>query len=235
MNLTLDVMPPIVDRNAWERARADLLVREKAHTREGDAIAAARRAMPMTPVAVTELIGEDGPLSLLDAFAGRRMLIAYCFMWHHAKPFERQCEGCTLTQSQIGDGVPAYLADRDVSYAVFCEGPWDEISAYRDFMGWTMPWYSTASSLDNPGVAGGGPLRCYVRTGDDVHLTYETEHRGTEVLDTALGLLDLTAFGRQEVWEDSPQGWPQDPTGSWWRRDGRPVAQWTRTDEPART
>lgn len=226
-------LPPVVGRTEWQHARDQLLAREKAHTREGDAIAAARRSLPMTPVARSSVIGVDGPTPLVDVFEGRRMLIAYCFMWHQGLAVDCQCEGCTLSQSQISDAVPAYLAERDVTYAVFSEGPWEEISSYQSFMGWTMPWYSTSPALDNPALSGGGPLRCYLCDGDNVYLTYETNHRGTEVLDTALRLLDMTAYGRQETWEESPPRWPQVPAGSWWRRDGRPVAQWARTSEPA--
>lgn len=230
-SLDSDSLPPVVERDQWHRCRDDLLVREKAHTREGDALAAARRKLPMTKVAPAELVGDDGRVSLVDAFEGRQLLIAYCFMWHHRHPTDEQCEGCTFSMSQISDGVRTYLAERDVTFAVFCEGVWDEIAAYRDFMGWAMPWYSTAHALENPAIAGGGPLRFFLRQDDDVYLTYETDYRGTEVMDTTLGLLDRTILGRQEPWEDSPDGWPQQPMG-WWRRDGRPVAQWLRTDQP---
>lgn len=227
--------PPVVDHADWQQARADLLVREKAHTREGDAIAAARRRLPMAPVDSGLIVSANGPVPIIEAFEGRRMLIVYFFMWHHGQPFASQCEGCTLSQSHINDGVLATLAERDVSFAVFSEGPWGEISSYRNFMGWTTPWYSTSTALDNPALAGGGPLRVYLRDGDDVYLTNDCDGRGTEILDTGLSLLDLTPYGRQEAWEDSPTGWPQDPTGSWWRRDGRPIAQWLRTQAPATT
>jgi predicted dithiol-disulfide oxidoreductase (DUF899 family) len=117
-----------------------------------------------------------------------------------------------------------------VNYAVFSSGPWSEIIAYRDFMGWTTPWYSTSVSVAALATRTGGDLRCYLRAGDEVFQTYETKWRGIEVMLPTLQLLDLTAYGRQEAWEDSPAGWPQDKAGSWWRRDGRPIAQWTRTD-----
>ncbi|MET0736549.1 MAG: DUF899 family protein [Microbacterium sp.] len=225
-------LPEIVDRDAWQRSRDELLVLEKAHTRAGDAISATRRRLPVTPVAPATLVGADGPVALADVFEGRPLLIAYAFMWHHGKPTARQCEGCTLTIADMGEAVPEYLAGRDVTFAVFCEGPWEDISAYREFMGWTMPWYSTEFNQDDPALAGGGFMRSYLRDGDDVYLTYETTDRGTESFAPVLHLLDLTPYGRQEVWEDSPEGWPQDRQGSWWRRDGRPVAQWLRTDEP---
>ena len=131
----------------------------------------------------------------------------------------------------MNSAVCAYLAERDVQYAVFSRGPWNEIVAYRDFMGWTPPWYSTADSGDVMGTRDGGDLRCYLRVGDQVFQTYETKWRGIEAMLPTLQLLDFTPYGRQESWEDSPAGWPQDDrAGSWWRRDGRPIAQWTRTN-----
>jgi predicted dithiol-disulfide oxidoreductase (DUF899 family) len=101
-------------------------------------------------------------------------------------------------------------------------------------MGWTSPWYSTAESGDVLATRNGGDVRCYLREGDEVFQTYETKWRGIEAMLPTLRLLDLTPYGRQETWEDSPAGWPQDKAGSWWDRDGRPLAQWTRTDETPR-
>ena len=110
------------------------------------------------------------------------------------------------------------LAERDVTYAVFSSGPLYELVAYRDFMGWTTPWYSTADSGDVLATRNGGDVRCYLRAGDEVFETYETKWRGIEPMMPTLQLLDLTPYGRQETWEDSPVGWPQDQAGSWWRR-----------------
>jgi predicted dithiol-disulfide oxidoreductase (DUF899 family) len=139
-------------------------------------------------------------------------------MWNDGQPFERQCEGCTLTIAHAPP--PAYLHERGVTFAVFCQGPWAEIAAYREFMGWTVPWYSTAEVRDVPGVGGDKFLRGYLRDGDTVYQTYDTTDRGNEVLVSTLGLLDRTVFGRQETWEDSPAGWPQPSAASrWWRRD----------------
>ncbi len=222
--------PNIVTREEWERARAELLLREKEHTRAGDELAAARRRLPMTRMDPVKVAGPDGPVSLPDVFEGRRMLIVYHFMWKKGAPHEKQCEGCTHSQTAMNSEVRAYLAARSVNYAVFSSGPLDEILAYRDFMGWTSPWYSTADSGKILATRDGGDLRCYLRTGEEVLETYETKWRGIEAMLPTLQLLDQTVFGRQETWEDSPDGWPQEPAGSWWRRDGRPVAQWTRTN-----
>src|ERR1700691_4380023 len=94
--------PKLVDRDTFQAELDALLVREKAHTHEGDAIAAARRRLPMVEVdATTKLIGPHGPVTLLDTFAGRRQLIAYYFMWHAGHPAPEQCEGCTWVTSQV--------------------------------------------------------------------------------------------------------------------------------------
>jgi predicted dithiol-disulfide oxidoreductase (DUF899 family) len=114
----------------------------------------------------------------------------------------------------MNSAVRAYLAERDVHYAVFSSGPWNEIVAYRDFMGWTSTWYSTVDSGDVLAPRNGGDLRCYLRAGDQVFETYETKWRGIEAVLPTLQLLGLTPYGRQETWEDSPSGWPQDKAGS---------------------
>ena len=235
-------VPEIVDRKAFETQLEALRVREKAHTREGDAIAAARRRLPMVEVdGKLQLIGPHGPVTLLDAFEGRRQLIAYYFMWHTGHPAPEQCEGCTWVTAQVGE--LSYLHSRNITYAVFCQGPYDESSHYRDFMGWQMPWYSAKPSLDTLLVGrqvGLFHLVCYLRDGDRVFETYWTKRRGAEVMDYSYALMDLTVYGRQEKWEDSPDGWPQQctytRTGSGaptWQPEwpgGRPIAQWYRLE-----
>ena len=230
-------MPAAVSRDEWDRARAELLAREKAHTHAGDQLAAARRRLPMTPVDPVTVQGPAGPTPLHQVFEGRQMLLVYFFMWNAGKPHNKQCEGCTHSQVAMTDAVIAYLAARDITYAVFSAGPLEELLAYRDFMGWTAPWYSTAGAGPALKTRDGGDLRCYLRTseseqGEKVYLTYENKWRGIESMLPTLQLLDLTPFGRQETWEDSPPGTPQVKAGSWWRQNGRPIAQWTRTQEP---
>ena len=140
-------LPAAVDRAAFQAELDRLRVREKAHTREGDAIAAARRRLPMVEVnANLALVGPHGPLTLLEAFEGRRQLIAYYFMWNPGRPAAEQCEGCTWVTTQVAE--LSYLHSRDITYAVFCQGPYDESIRYHDFMGWDMPWYSAQASLD---------------------------------------------------------------------------------------
>lgn len=133
--------PPVVDPATWQAAREELLVREKAHTHEGDAIAAARRRLPMVEVdGAVEVTGADGPVPFLDLFQGRDELVVYQHMWYDGAPHQGQCEGCTTTAWHMKDAV--YLNARGVSFAVLTSGPWDEVARYVAFMGYTQPWYS---------------------------------------------------------------------------------------------
>jgi predicted dithiol-disulfide oxidoreductase (DUF899 family) len=228
--------PTSVDRSTYEAEIAALRRREKEHVRRGDAIAAARRRLPMVEVdAESPLVGPNGPLTLLDAFEGRRQLIAYYFMWHAGHPAAEQCEGCTWCASQVGE--LSYLHSRDITFAVFCQGPYAESRRYRDFMGWEMPWYSVLPAQEQLLVGrhvGMMHIVCYLRDDDRVFETYWTTRRGVEAMDVSFALMDLTVFGRQESWEDSPAGWPRDwPAGppsqrSHHRIDGRPIPQWPR-------
>ncbi|MFC7340310.1 DUF899 family protein [Saccharopolyspora griseoalba] len=239
-------LPPVVDRATFQAELDALRVREKAHTREGDAIAAARRRLPAVEMDPDlELLGPHGPLTLLDAFEGRRQLIAYYFMWNPGRPAAEQCEGCTVYTSQVGE--LSYLHSRDATYAVFCQGrnvavggadprvSYDESLRYRDFMGWDMPWYSAQPSLDAllvGRVIGLFHLVCYLRDGDRVFETYWTKGRGVEAMDYSWALLDMTVYGRQEAWEDSPAGWPigWEADEDHYRTSGRPIAQWSRLE-----
>jgi predicted dithiol-disulfide oxidoreductase (DUF899 family) len=232
--------PKIVDRSTFHAELDALRVREKAHTREGDAIAAGRRRLPMVEVDPTiTVIGPHGPVTLLDAFEGRRQLITYYFMWHTGHPSPEQCEGCTWVTTQVAE--LSYLHSRDITYAVFCQGPYDESIRYRDFMAWDIPWYSARGSLDallTGRRVGTMYLVCYLRQGDKVFETYWTTRRGVEAMDYSYALMDLTVYGRQEPWEDSPAGWPQQctytrtssgpPTWEPVWPGGRPIAQWPR-------
>ncbi|KKX24840.1 DUF899 family protein [Rhizobium sp. LC145] len=227
--------PEVVDQATFQAKLDALRIREKAHTREGDAIAAARRQLPMIKVdGATPLVGEGGPVTLLDAFEGRQMLIAYYHMWFEGKPTPEQCEGCTFFTTQVHE--LSHIHSRDVTYATFSQGSYEESARYRDFMGWKMPWYSAQDSLDTLLVGrriGLMYLVCYLRRGSDVFETYWTTRRGVEAMDNSYRLLDLTVYGRQEDWEDSPAGWPQHwgKTNHPFRRDGRPISQWRRLKE----
>ncbi len=229
-------MPPIVDPSTWQEQITALLLREKAHTREGDAIAAARRRLPMVEVDPSAtLIGASGAVTLLDAFEGRSQLFASYTMWHTGNSAADQCEGCTFNNAHVLE--LGYLHSRDVTFAVFCEGPFEESNRYREFMGWEMPWYSVSEeSLDRIALGGHfGMKACYLRDGDRVFETYWTTGRGCEALGNSYGMLDMTVYGRQEAWEDSPAGWPRrfgrvidGEMTNQFRLAGRPISQWSR-------
>jgi predicted dithiol-disulfide oxidoreductase (DUF899 family) len=236
MSTETHTRPTCVDRGIFEAELAELRAREKAHTHEGDDIAAARRRLPMVEVdSGTPLTGPDGPVTLLDVFEGRSQLIAYYFMWTDGRPAADQCEGCTFYTTQVGD--LDNLHSRDITFATLCQGPYEESVRYRDFMRWSMPWYSAQQSLETLLTGrriGMFHLVCYVRDGDRVFETYWTNGRGVEAMGNTYSLMDLTVRGRQETWEDSPAGWPR----HWgagaeqpYRAAGRPISQWSRIHE----
>lgn len=207
--------PPVVPERHWQAAREALLVKEKELTRALDALAAERRRMPMVRVEKDyRFQGPDGPASLLDLFDGRSQLITYCFMWHDP---DDVCSGCSMFTDNLGH--PAHLHARDVSLALVSHGPVDEITRFRRRMGWTIPWFSSPDGDFNAdiGAGDGFALNVFLRDGDAVYRTYSTTGRGVEHLGSNWTLLDLTPFGRQETWEDSPAGWPQTPPYLWWR------------------
>lgn len=236
--------PRVVDLAAWQAARDELLVREKAHTRAGDEIAAARRRLPMVEFDGTvEVVGPAGPVPFRSLFEGRDELVVYKHMWHDGAPHQGQCEGCTLTAWQLKDAV--YLNARGVSFAIVTTGPWEEVAPFVEFMGYTQPWYSVRG-LDAPVGDEMGSFAVYLRDGDRTFLTYTTTGRGTEGADGTFALLDMTPYGRGEAWQDNPEGWPEGHHPCWYWRTGpdgtpmwgptsRPAPQWTRPGVTAET
>ena len=238
----MSATPPIVDRETWQEQIDELRVREKLHTREGDAIAAARRRLPMVEVDPTApLVGPAGDVRLIDTFEGRPQLFASYMMWYDGAPAAGQCEGCTKDNAQVRE--LAFLHSRDVTFAVFCEGPFPESDRYREFLGWEMPFYSVPETSRDALIADRhfGMNVCYLRYGDQVFETYWTTGRGNETMGSSYAMLDQTIYGRQESWEDSPEGWPRlylgtrseqmrtDEQGRSVRRPGgRPITQWPR-------
>jgi predicted dithiol-disulfide oxidoreductase (DUF899 family) len=221
-------LPPITDRQSWQARLDELAVREKAHTREGDKLAAERRRLPMVEVdASVTVVGQKGAVPLLDVFEGRRMLTVYYAMWHDDRTTKDQCEGCTFFTAEVRE--LSYLHSRDVSYAIFSQGPYEQSRAYHDFLGWDVPWYSARDSAEQL-LAGRffGMRVSYLRRGEQVFETYWTTGRGVERAAPSYAILDETAYGRQETWEDSPEGWPRGfgVTGEQFRVEGRPTAQW---------
>ncbi|MDQ1401159.1 MAG: hypothetical protein QOK20_3091 [Acidimicrobiaceae bacterium] len=209
-------IPPIVDHQTWKAALAELRAREKAATRELDAIAAARRRLPMVEVPDYTLDGADGPIRLVDVFAGKRQLIVYNHMWFPGE--EWQCGGCTGFTSQFTR--LEFLDNYDARFVIVTPGPIEEALAYKARVGNKMTWYSTASSSFGADMGappcGGFQVNVFLRVEDTVYRTYNTQGRGTEQLAQSFALIDLLPYGRQEEWQDSPDGWPQSPTYSRW-------------------
>lgn len=214
--MTASALPPVVDDQAWRAELDALRRREKAATRELDAIAAQRRKLPMVELPEYTLIGKDGPVSLADVFDGRSQLIVYNHMW--ADGAEWQCGGCTGFTSQFTR--LEFLANYDARFVIVTNGPIEEALAYREKVGNKMDWYSSSQSsfgADMGAAPGSGfAVNVFLRDGETVYRTWHTDGRGTEQLSHSFALIDLLPYGRQEVWQDSPDGWPQSPTYSNW-------------------
>ena len=235
--------PPVVDLATWQAAREELLVREKAHTREGDAIAAARRRLPMVELdGAVEVTGVDGPVPFIDLFEGRDELVVYQHMWYDGAPHQGQCEGCTTTVWHLQDAV--YLNARGVSFAVLTSGPWNEVAPYVEFMGYTQPWYSVRG-VEAPVGGEMGNIACFLRDGDRVFLTYSTTGRGNEPVERVLGPARHDAIRPPRGVGGQPRGLARGPSGRlagrWaWRTDllvlaiGRRRRRYLGPDQPAR-
>lgn len=213
-------LPNVVSESEWQTARDELLVKEKEATRALDALAAERRRLPVVLVEKEyELDGPDGKVRFSDLFDGRRQLIVYHFMF---APGEDPCTGCSSFADNIADLT--HLRARDTSFVLISRAPYDEIRAFKERMGWTVPWFSSYGSdfnydfgmTDDRGET--FALSVFVRDGEPVYRSYVTSSRGVDRLRLDFNLLDLTPYGRQEQWEDSPAGWPQTPAYTWWRK-----------------
>ena len=214
--MTTAGLPPVVDEQVWHRELDALRVREKAATRELDAIAAQRRRLPMVAIREYILEGENGLVRLADVFDGKSQLIVYNHMWFPGE--EWQCPGCTGFTSQFTR--LEFLDNYDARFVIVTQGPIDEALAYKRRVGNQMSWYSTANSsfgddVDAPSD-GGFAVNVFLREGDRVYRTWHTNGRGTEQLSHSFALIDLLPYGRQEEWQDSPDDWPQSPTYSRW-------------------
>jgi predicted dithiol-disulfide oxidoreductase (DUF899 family) len=214
----------VVSREDWIAARKELLTKEKQSTRLRDQLSAERRKLPWVKVEKDYVFeGPNGRASLLDLFEGRRQLIIYHFMFD--PKWDEGCDGCSMMVDNMGH--PAHLHARDTSRVLVSRAPLAKIEPFKKRMGWTIPWYSSFGSdfnydfgvtTDEGEMFG---LSVFLRDGKDVYHTYFTDGRGVEYLGSNFSYLDLTPFGRQEVWEDSPQGWPQTPPYAWWRHHDR--------------
>ena len=211
--------PPIVSPQAWEAARQALLVKEKAHTRARDALAAERRRMPWMEVEkdyVFETAG--GRASLLDLFEGRRQLILYRAFFEpgvHGWP-DHACRGCSMLADQVGR--PVHVNARDTTLAYISRAPHADIARLKARMGWEhIPWHTITDSFDADfDVGEWHGHNVFIQDGGKVFRTYFINNRGDEAIGTVWSFLDLTALGRQEAWEDSPEGYPQTPPYKWW-------------------
>ncbi|MEV4311547.1 DUF899 domain-containing protein [Actinocrispum sp. NPDC049592] len=230
-------LPPIVSREDWLTARKQLLAEEKEFTRARDALSAKRRELPMVKVDKQYVFeGENGEASLLDLFEGRRQLIVYHFMWLFDAG--EGCPSCSFLVDNMGH--LSHLYARNTSLAVVTRGPLAETLAFRKRMGWTVPWFSSFGSdfnydfhvtldpangateynfkQDDSGWSGEVPgVSVFLRDSDEVFHTYSSYARGGDILLNTYNYLDLTPYGRQESFEKSPEGWPQDPFMSWVR------------------
>jgi predicted dithiol-disulfide oxidoreductase (DUF899 family) len=217
--------PPVVPAAEWEAARQQLLVKEKALTRARDAMAAERRRMPWMAVEKDyRFEGPDGPLSLVDLFQGRRQLIVYrAFYGPDITTYaeggsypHRACVGCSVVADQVAH--PAHLSARDTSLAFVSRAPQADIAGLKSRMGWeAIPWYTLTDDFDADfGVDEWHGTNAFIRDGDRVFRTYFLNNRGDEAMGGTWAYLDITALGRQEQWEDSPEGYPQTPAYEWW-------------------
>jgi predicted dithiol-disulfide oxidoreductase (DUF899 family) len=222
-----DALPEIVSEAQWRKAHDALLAKEKALTKARDALAAERRRLPMTKVERAYMFeGAEGEVSLSDLFDGRPQLLLYHFMFAptvHGWP-AAGCPGCSMFTDNIGQFAAEHLSARGVSLALVSRAPLANIQAYRKRMGWPHRWVSSANNSFNSDFGMTVPegerhgLSVFLRHGDDVYRTYFTAKRGSEAVGNVWGFLDVTPYGRQEKWEDSPPGWPQTPPYEWWRR-----------------
>ena len=215
-------MPPIVSPQEWNAAREELLVKEKEMTRARDALAAERRRMPLMAVEKDYTFeGPNGRVSLLDLFEGRRQLVVYRFFYDPdvAGWPEKGCVGCSLVADQVAH--PAHLNSRDTTLAFVSRAPQENIAGLKARMGWELiPWYTLTDDFDADFDVGEwhGTNAFYRDDEDGIFRTYFVDNRGDEPMGGTWAYLDITALGRQEEWEDSPEGYPQTPTYDWWRR-----------------
>jgi predicted dithiol-disulfide oxidoreductase (DUF899 family) len=210
--------PPIVSPEEWEAARLRLLVKEKELTRARDAMAAARRRMPWTPVDTAYAFeGPTGRVSLLDLFEGRQQLIVYRAFLEpgvHGWP-DHACVGCSMVADQVSH--VAHLHARNTTLAFASRAPQADIDRVKARMGWEMPWYTITDTFDvDFGVDEWHGTNAFIRDDDRIFRTYLINSRGDEAMGSTWSYLDMTALGRQETWEDSPEGYPQDSPYSWW-------------------
>ena len=224
-------LPDVVSREQWLEARRQLLAQEKEDTRSRDALNADRRRLPMVTIDQEYVFeGQDGPVTLADLFGGKRQLIVQHVMF--GPDWEQPCPGCSSALDELSQGVLDHLGTRETTFVLTARAPYDKIAAKAKERGWSFPWYSSFGSefnydfgvtldaarglvdynyrpvpeaLDGERSTELPGFSCFLRDGDEIFHTYSTYGRGTDTLGSAYSLLDLTALGRQEDWEE-PKG-----------------------------
>lgn len=211
-------LPKVVSEKSFRAAVEKLRKKEKKNTRERDKVSALRRRLPMMEVKSNYLFkGVDGTKSLLELFDGRRQLMVYHFMYHPKD--DSFCVGCSF----VADQMPhlSHIHARNTSLVFTSEAPLKSLQRHKKRMGWAMPFYSGQGNDFNRDLGIDGDREhatsIFIRDGRRVYRTYYTGGRGVEYIGTPWAILDLTPWGRQEKWEDSPKGWPQTDMYSWWR------------------
>ena len=212
-------MPPVVSPEEWNAARQELLAKEKELTHARDALAAERRRMPRVAVEKEyRFAGPEGATSLLGLFEGRRQLIVYRFFYEPgvADFPDGGCRGCSFLADQVAH--PAHLNARDTTLAFVSRAPQPDIGRWKARMGWEqIPWYTLTDDFDADfGVGEWHGTNAFVRDGEEIYRTYFVDSRGDEAMGSTWSYLDVTALGRQEEWEDSPEGYPQTAPYQWW-------------------
>jgi predicted dithiol-disulfide oxidoreductase (DUF899 family) len=215
--------PPIVSAQEWDAARQQLLGKEKEVMRAHDALAAQRRRMPWLPVDNPyEFGGPNGKVSLLDLFGGRRQLLVYrAFVGPDIDGWpDHGCRGCSMIADHIGN--LAHLNARDTTLVYASRGSQSDLERVKARMGWDHPWYTIVPGPDGAfdvdfGVDEWHGTNAFIRDGDRIFRTYFIDNRGDEMFVNTWHFLDMTALGRQETWEVSPEGYPQTKPYEWWR------------------
>lgn len=215
------MLPKIVSAQTWQSEINKLRTKEKQLTRQTDAVSALRRQLPMVKITKDYLFQSDqGDVCLLDLFAKHKQLIVYHFMFD--PDWEAGCDGC----SWVADAMPhlAHLHARDTSLVMISRAPLKKLQAYKKRMGWDLPWVSSTNTDFNQdfGATVDGEdhhgVSVFLRDNDVIYRTYYTGARGVEHLGSHWTYLDITPYGRQETWEDSPDGWPKTEPYKWIRR-----------------
>jgi predicted dithiol-disulfide oxidoreductase (DUF899 family) len=234
--------PEVVTREQWLEARTRLLAKEKKATRERDALNAERRRLPMVLVDKEYLLeGRAGRVPLSGLFGDSGQLIIQHVMF--GPDWDAACPGCSAGIEEISDGMLSHLKSRDTNFVLVSRAPLDKLEKHQAAKGWTIPWYSSYGSdfnydfqatldasrppiihnyREEPDMLGESTstevagLSCFLRDGDQVFHTYSTWARGSDTVGSSYSLLDLTAFGRSEEWEEpkgrAPRAHGADPT-----------------------